>query len=119
MFMFGEKLKLLRKQNSLTQEQLAAALGVDRTSITKYERSDAVPPLSISKRICEYFAVTLDYMLDIESTGKPESAYNKTVILFQRAAEQNNLTPAQLKDIFDYAKYRYPDKFAGIEFDDT
>ena len=40
---FAEKLQVLRKRRSLSQEQLAAALGVSRQAISKWELNAAVP----------------------------------------------------------------------------
>ena len=38
--LFNEKLKMLRKENELTQEQLAEKLNVSRQAITKWESGD-------------------------------------------------------------------------------
>lgn len=62
--MFGERLKLLRKQKHLTQEQLASIIGVERSSIGKYEgKTQVIPSDDIKYRIAEYFGVTVDYLL--------------------------------------------------------
>lgn len=69
--MFGEKLKKLRKERGITQEQLAAAIGVERSSIGKYEGKNPVSPSDdIKKRIAAYFNVSMDYLFDIEIPEK-------------------------------------------------
>ena len=63
--MFGDKLRELRRRHGITQDQLAQAIGVVRSSIGKYEgKSQVIPSDEIKKRIADYFGVTLDYLLD-------------------------------------------------------
>lgn len=44
---FAEKLKSLRKQASMSQEQLAEKLGVSRQAVTKWKPTPAFPTLKI------------------------------------------------------------------------
>ena len=65
--MFSQKLKALRKEKGLTQEQLAALLGVERSSVGKYEgKSQIIPSDDIKLKIAEIFNVSVDYLLDRE-----------------------------------------------------
>lgn len=66
---FSEKLKKLRKEKKVTQEQLAKIIGVERSSIGKYE-TGTQPSTDIMKRIADYFGVTVDYLLGREETKK-------------------------------------------------
>ena len=62
--MFGERLKKLRKSANITQEQLASAIGVERSSVGKYEgKSKVVPSDDIKTKIADYFNVSVDYLL--------------------------------------------------------
>lgn len=61
--MFSERLKFLRKQNKVTQEILADKVGVERSSIGKYETSNVVPSTEVLIKIAEYFDVSTDYLL--------------------------------------------------------
>ena len=62
--MLGKVLKELRAQHSITQEQLAAAIGVERSSIGKYEgNQNVIPSVDVLKAIADYFNVTTDYLL--------------------------------------------------------
>ena len=58
----AEKMKLLRKQRKITQEQLAAGIGVERSSIGKYE-TGTQPSTEIISRLADYFNVSVDYLL--------------------------------------------------------
>ncbi len=60
---FYEKLQELRKKKGLTQEELAEALYVSRTAISKWESGRGYPSLASLKEIAKYFSVTIDELL--------------------------------------------------------
>ena len=60
---WNEKLQSLRKQKGLTQEELAAALYVSRTAISKWESGRGYPNIDSLKAIAAYFDVTVDELL--------------------------------------------------------
>lgn len=59
----GEKLSKLRKENNITQEQLADTLGVSRQSISKWENNEAYPETDKLIHMSEMFRCSLDYLL--------------------------------------------------------
>ena len=60
---FNEKLQALRKSRGLTQEELAEALFVSRTAISKWESGRGYPSIDSLKEISKYFSVTIDELL--------------------------------------------------------
>ena len=60
---FNEKLQELRKNKGLTQEELAEALYVSRTAISKWESGRGYPSIDSLKEIAKYFLVTIDELL--------------------------------------------------------
>ena len=60
---FNEKLQELRKNKGLTQEELAEALYVSRTAISKWESGRGYPSIDSLKTIARYFSVTIDELL--------------------------------------------------------
>ena len=60
---FNEKLQELRKNKGLTQEELAEALYVSRTAISKWESGRGYPSLDSLKEIAKFFSVTIDELL--------------------------------------------------------
>lgn len=60
---FNEKLQYLRKQKNLTQEELAEALYVSRTAISKWESGRGYPSIDSLKAISGFFSVSLDELL--------------------------------------------------------
>ena len=63
---FQDKLKELRKNRGLTQEELAQALFVSRTAISKWESGKGYPNIDSLKAISKYFCVSLDDLLSTD-----------------------------------------------------
>ena len=60
---FNEKLQELRKSRSLTQDELAEALFVSRTAISKWESGRGYPSIDSLREISRYFSVTIDDLI--------------------------------------------------------
>ena len=60
---FNEKLHQLRKRKGLTQEELAEALFVSRTAISKWESGRGYPNIESLKAIAKFFGITIDELL--------------------------------------------------------
>ena len=83
---FNEKLQELRKNKGLTQEELAEALFVSRTAISKWESGRGYPNLDSLKQISRYFSVSIDELIcseEIISAAEDEkkACVNKVLAL--------------------------------------
>jgi transcriptional regulator with XRE-family HTH domain len=65
---FGAKLKDLRKQAGMTQQELATKLGITKSVVSYYELSERTPSPEILKDLAIIFRVSADYLLGIERT---------------------------------------------------
>lgn len=63
---FGEKLKMLRTGQKLSQRALAERLGVAKSVVSYYESGDRYPSYDVLIKIAHLFHVSTDYLLDIE-----------------------------------------------------
>lgn len=63
---FKKKLKELRRENHLTQKQLAALLDKSRTGIANWEQGLAEPSLNDIRKLCKIFDVSADILLGLE-----------------------------------------------------
>lgn len=77
---FNEKLQELRKSKGLTQEELAEALYVSRTAISKWESGRGYPSIDSLKEISKFFSVTIDELLSSEKIVNIAERENKSNI---------------------------------------
>lgn len=66
---FHKKLKELRTQAGLTQQQLGAQIGVTKSVISYYELQERLPSLDVLIKLAAVFHVSADYLLGIEKTA--------------------------------------------------
>lgn len=59
----GSFIAALRKEQGLTQEQLAEKLGVSNRSVSRWENGNTLPDLSLMQSICEHTGVTISELL--------------------------------------------------------
>lgn len=69
-------LKLLRKKRGLSQQDVAAAINVARSTYTQYETGKRLPSIDVLTKLAEYFGVSTDEILGLDNAkqepiGKP------------------------------------------------
>ena len=67
-FNFGNRLKSLRLQSGMTQQQLADKIGITKSVISFYELRERTPSPEILIKLAAEFKVSSDYLLGIEKT---------------------------------------------------
>ncbi len=60
---FSEKIRLIRNENRLSQEELADRLGVSRQTVSKWELGNAYPEIDKLIAISNIYQVSIDYLL--------------------------------------------------------
>lgn len=66
----GEKIKLLRQQHKMTQEQLADRLGVSYQSVSRWENGITYPDIEYLPAVAKLFSVSSDYLLGQDDEEK-------------------------------------------------
>ena len=61
---FCDKLPKLRKQNNITQEQLADKMGVSRQAVSNWEQGISIPDMDKMIQLCNILNCTLEDLLD-------------------------------------------------------
>ena len=76
---FADNLKKIRKENNLSQEQLADKLGVSRQSVSKWESSAAYPEMDKVLQLCKMFNLNIDELLNqnISEVHEEQESKNK------------------------------------------
>lgn len=63
---FPERLKELREERKLSEFQLAKELGINQTTINRWERGLRTPNIEMVMIIAKYFKVSTDYLCGLE-----------------------------------------------------
>lgn len=70
---FGTKLKKLRQDSNMTQEELGKKINTSRSNIANYENDKNMPSVDILEKLAKIFNVSIDYLLgksDIKNPNK-------------------------------------------------
>ena len=76
----GQFIKNIRKENKLTQKELADKLGVTYQAVSKWENGKNAPDISIIKEMSKMFNVDIDEILDGEKKDKKKSIYPLLIV---------------------------------------
>lgn len=63
---FGEKIKILREENNLSQTELGKKLHITQRKVSYIECGKYEPSIDDIKAFCEYFQVSSDYLMGIK-----------------------------------------------------
>lgn len=98
---FGERLRKLRTENQISQEELAAKLGVSAQAVSKWERGISNPDLSIIVPMARLFRVSTDRLLGYEGLRQDwELRWNQAMM---------DEDPAQAVKIAQEAQHELPE----------
>ena len=108
----GNKIKELRKQRGITQEQLANSIGISFQAVSKWENGIALPDITLAPILASYFGVSMDELFEF-NLKEIESAIDSIV---NEAYKFRESDPPKSKDILEedteYMKKSYNN---GIE----
>lgn len=98
----GNKIKQLRYEAKLTQEQLATKVGVSPQSVSKWETGLTLPDISMLPILAEVFGVTIDEIFDLATEQKLKRLENRLEIEGEFTADEfreyENMLKGQLAD---------------------
>lgn len=97
--LLNTRLKELRKENGITQSELAKSLNVSRSSIAMYENGDRIPSYETLETISDFFNVSILYLLGKESLDYSNEELFK--INEKLSNNQKNLLLAIAKQILE------------------
>lgn len=74
--MHYRRLRDLREDHDLTQDQLVAALGLNKTTYTNYEQGKREIPFALVIRLAKQYNVSIDYIAELADMPSPLSGNN-------------------------------------------
>lgn len=102
---FNERLKLLRREAGLSQQDFAKQLGTSKSSINMYERGEREPGLETLEAIADHFNVDMDYLLG-KSEHRSKSAWLEGI---DKSVDLDILrSQIKFENLFPIERKRYP-----------
>ena len=103
--MLAENIRSFRKERSLTQEQLAEALGVTAGAVYKWEAKLSIPELELIIQMADFFDISVDVLLGYEVKDNRLEATVKRLREYRRSKDWDGLAEAEK------ALKKYPHSF--------
>lgn len=99
--MYKERIVKLKDTNNKSKKDIANILKIDRTTYTHYENEDDIIPIKHLNTICNYFKVSMDYILGLTNKSKytncsEEIDVSKTIIRLKHLRKEYKLTQGGL-----------------------
>lgn len=76
MIIYAERIKHLRTRRGLSQDQLAAMLGISRSTIGMYETGQREPDFEMCEAIADIFNVDMDYLIGRSDIERKSEIFN-------------------------------------------
>ena len=102
---FGNNLKQLRKARHMTLEELSQKLGINKSTLSRYESGQREPNHEAEENIADFFNVSLDELRGykpIDFSIQCDAPEIQMTVNFMREMDRNSM-----KHILAYAEYFY------------
>ena len=93
----GNRIRLLRKENNLTQQALAEKINISHPQLVRYETKDVQPPADVLKKLANTFGVSIDYLVNGDKDQKAKETLKDEILLKQ--FRKINSLPEEKKSI--------------------
>ncbi|MBE6562298.1 MAG: helix-turn-helix transcriptional regulator [Ruminococcaceae bacterium] len=97
----GANIKRLRLAKNITQEQLSVAMNVTCAAVSKWERGETYPDITLLQPLAYYFSVTLDELMGYNQK-KIQTDINETILLYKKYRHENKGREIIVKAYHDY-----------------
>ena len=108
---FGKRLKQLRKDNKVTQKQLASVVGITQSTVVAIEKGQRKVPLSLLEQLSNFFHISLNELIgvDFPNPNIIQNSINpncsKLLQLWCAEFPDTEFTDDELQEVICYAKY--------------
>lgn len=99
-----KRLKLLREERGITQQEAADAIGLERSLYARYEYGTRIPPIVNLIKLSKFYGVTTDYLLELTDVrGQSIPVPEPTTIAAHTTTGMDPISPERLQEIIDQA----------------
>jgi len=101
--MIGSRIKKLRIESKMTQQELAEAIGITTSSVSNYERNKDIPSDKVKISLARHFNVSLDYLIGIiDDTVPPYNVRTFVLLPFELYGNEEIL----LSNFIDFLNWK-------------
>ena len=97
----GANIKRLRTAKNITQEQLSVAMNVTCAAVSKWERGESYPDITLLQPLAYFFEVTLDELMGYDQK-KVQADIDKTIALYRKHWKDSKGREIIVKAYHDY-----------------
>lgn len=118
----GDRIKQLRLENNLTQEEFGKIFGIVKSTVSMYESNKSTPDDELKKKIAEYFNVSLDWLMGVSDIRNPADEITEAVEddpdlrIIERARQK--MSPKDRERMMKILKASFEDFFNEDEEED-
>lgn len=105
MLEIGSKIKKLRKDRNLTQEQLAENIGISFQAVSKWENNIALPDITLVPRIAQVLGVTTDCLFSFSL----KDMQDEITAICDKAYEFRESDPEKARQILEQGLEKHPE----------
>lgn len=97
-------LKKYRIAKGLTQEEVAAFLGITAQSVSKWERGESYPDITFLPALANIFETSVDLLIGMDAVRAEETRYNihKTAVEYQKNGEYDKAEKTYREALLTY-----------------
>lgn len=111
---FGAYISKLRKERDMPQSQLAEKLNVTRQAVSKWERGEGFPDISILCEIANVFGVSIDILVNAGEASGNEAEILTSVSKNQELSKELFEDKNVIEDVISIAPYLKVSTLSGI-----
>jgi len=97
----GKRIKSLRYEANLTQEQFGKIFGLAKSTVSQYESGSSRPDDELKKKFATYFNVSLDWLLGLTDERHSVNMVKETQVKYEAKSTSNPMLDDLLKKVPD------------------
>lgn len=106
---YGNKLKELREEKNITQEQLAKSIGIGRSSYNQFEQQYDIIPINRLNQVANYFNTSIDFIFNFTDSRNYKNIRETlnidiSKLRLKEFRKENNLTQDKLANILQVSQ---------------
>lgn len=101
----GKRIKELRQNKKLTQEEFGKIFGIVKSTVSMYESGKSTPDDELKKKIANYFNVTLDYLMGVTDIKNSYIDTNPKIVEANEKIDVTDLSEDAIRQVKEYIEF--------------